>query len=283
MKPKTLRSAGNWRTPVTTMALALVAVVAPSPAASAADAGISIVGGDSTASVVCGNVAAAKELAARRGVVLQRSNCTADSAGGDVALQDVEIYISAAARTASPTNAAVAALASGASPHRTATDVCKKVSTRGTSGAQRNICWGKGFGGQARLAGTVVGVTHHADGRVTKRTFSASSLPVNQGSASANCANVVAELQNQQDTCTSSGAGALFSMRNVTVVQRRSDGSSVTRTNINVTVRGGKATSTTYCFNVTDGAGRVVQINHCKGTATGGDVTLANVTIHTTA
>jgi hypothetical protein len=48
-----------------------------------------------------------------------------------------------------------------------------------------------------------------------------------------------------------------------------------------VTVRGGKATSNTYCFNVTDSAGRVVQINRCKGTASGGDVTLSNVTIHT--
>jgi hypothetical protein len=271
--------------PLTVLTLSLVIIAGAPTAASAAAGGISIIGGDATASVVCGNVAAARDLADRRGIVLQKSDCTADSAGGDVALQDVDIYISAAARTASRTNAALADLVAAASQPRVAVDVCKKTNSSlvKTQAIQRNICWGKGSGGRAQVKGAVVGVVQRADGTVTRRTFSAATLPLDTGSATANCANVVAQLQNQQDNCTSSGAGASFTLRDVTVIQHLTDGSSTTKRDIDVTVRGGTATSNTYCFNVTDGAGRVVQINHCKGTATGGDVTLSNVTVHTTA
>lgn len=270
---------------VLALSLAVVAGAAPTTA-SAAAGGISIVGGDATASVVCGNVAAAKDLAARRGIVLQKSDCTADSAGGNVALENVDIFISAAARSASRTNAALADLASGASsPARAATDVCKpiKSSPSRTPVVQRNICWGKGLGGRAQVKGAVVGLVQHADGTVTRRTFSAASLPHDPGSATASCTNIVSQPERQQDNCSSSGGGASFLLRDVTVVEHRRDGSSTTKQNIDVTVRGGKATSNTYCFNVADGSGRVVQINHCTGTATGGDVTLSNVTVHTTA
>jgi hypothetical protein len=270
----------------TVLALSLVLVGGASTTASAAAGSISIIGGDATASVVCGNVAAAKDLATRRGIALQKSDCTANSAGGDVTLRNVDIFISRAARSASPMNAALADLASGASQARVVTDVCKPIKSspsKTTQVVQRNICWGKGSGGRAEVKGAVVGVVQHADGTVTRRTFSAASLPHDPGSATAKCANVVAQPEHQQDNCTSSGGGASFLLRNVTVVEHRPDGSSQTRPNIDVTVRGGKATSDTYCFNVTDGSGRVVQINHCTGTATGGDVTLSDVTIHTTA
>jgi hypothetical protein len=280
---RTLGSAMKMHVPLTVLTISLVGVAAAPTTASAAAADISIVGGNATASVVCGNVAAAKDLAGRRGIVLQRSDCTADSAGGDVALENVDIFISAAARSASRMNAALADLASGASQDRVAIDVCKPVnsSSATTRAVQRNICWGKGSGGRAQVKGAVVGVVQHADGTVTRRTFSAATLPLDEGSATADCTNVVAQPERQQDNCTSSGGGADFSLRRVTVVQHRPDGSSTTRPNIDVTVRGGKATSNTYCFNVTDSAGRVVQINRCKGTASGGDVTLSNVTIHT--
>ena len=46
-------------------------------------------------------------------------------------------------------------------------------------------------------------------------------------------------------------------------------------------VRGGTAQAAVYCFNVTDGSGRVVQINICNADAQGGEATLRNVTFHT--
>jgi hypothetical protein len=283
---RTLSSALKRHVFPTVLALSLAVVAGAAPTtASAAAGGISIIGGDAAASVVCGNVAAAKDLAVQRGIVLQKSDCTADSAGGNVALENVDIFISAAARSASRMNAALADLASGATSARVATDVCKpiKSSPSRSQVVQRNICWGKGFGGRAQVKGAVVGLVQHPDGTVTRRTFSAASLPHDPGSATANCTNIVGQPEHQQDRCSSSGGGASFLLRDVTVVEHRSDGSSKTKPNIDVTVRGGRATSNTYCFNVADGSGRIVQVNHCTGTATGGNVTLSNVTVHTTA
>ena len=265
----------------------LAAGVATAPAA-AADAGISIVGGDSSAKVVCGNAAAAKQLAAARHVPLQRNNCAANASGGDVSLSDVDIYISAAARTASPDNAALAALAEGSAlGARTAVDVCRPVLQRSAPGGaagravQRNVCSTRADAGRAHTDDTVVGVVEHADGTTTRRTFSAAGLPTLDGSATARCTNLDARLLSQADTCTSTGTGGSLQLRGVTVVDHRA-GTATTRRNIDVTVRGGRATSELYCYNVVDGSGKVVQINICRGRAAGGDITLRNVSVHVT-
>lgn len=270
---------------VLTLPLLLAGGVAAAPSATA-DADITIVGGDAAAKIVCGNVATAKALAAQRGIALQRNDCDASSSGGNVLLSDVDILISAAARTASPDNAVLAALVEGTAPAtaRVAADVCKPLRPRTGADAsgravQRNICWVKGEGGRAKSSDTVVGVVTHPDGTTSRRTFSAARLPTLDGIATARCTNVNAQLVDQADACTSTGTGGSLQLRGVTVVQHLADGSMTTRKNIAVTVRGGAASSELYCFNVVDGAGKVVQINLCRGTATGGDVTLRNVKV----
>jgi len=257
-------------------------LLVPPASAAAADADIKIIGGNSNASIVCGNVAAAEDLARRKGIPRQRNDCTADSHGGAVDLANVDIYISAGARLANSTNRALADLVAGTAANRVAVDTCKPFRNSATVEAiQRNICVAKGYGGQGNVTGSIIGVVRHPDGTESRRTVAAARLPVVDGAATAECVNVVSKPQDQQDECTSSGAGASLALTGVTVVEHKPDGSSTVRRNIDLTVRGGTASSKTYCFNVVDGAGQVVQVNVCRGAATGGDVTLSNVKVIT--
>lgn len=242
--------------------------------AKAADADLRVIGGSATSAIVCGNVAVAQDLARQRGIVIQKSKCSAKATGGSVTLKNVDIYASAA-QLSEPANPVLRALV-GTAVVGVAEDTCQNH----RAGANLNECWALGRGGRLTLKKVTL-VQHQAGGVTTTRTVDNAVVPLGDGSASARCTNVVNHPLNQRDDCSSTGVGASWSMTGVDAVIRNADGSTSTRRGITVEVKGGAATASVYCFNVTDGSGRVVQINICDGDARGGDATLQNVTIHT--
>jgi len=259
----------------------LVAVVAPATPA-AADADLRILGGNASAAVVCGNVAAASDLAHQRGIPIQRNNCSAKGTGGDVTLQDVDIFVSSSAAALNRGNPVLAALAA-ATPPDIAQDKCDNHRPGPGPGKQLNKCFTLARSGVVKL-NNVTQVVRHSDGRTTTRTIESAALPPgNSGTASAVCTNVVNDPLNQRDDCNGNATGGFWTMRGVDVVEHHPDGSTSTRHRVTVDVRGGTANANVFCFNVTDGSGRVIQINVCDSNAKGGDATLHNVTFHTSA
>jgi len=253
---------------------------APTTSVAAADADLRIIGGDANSAVVCGNVAAAVDLAHQRGIAIQKSRCTAGAAGGSVTLQNVDIYVSGAALVHNHDNPVLAALTTGTTPG-VVTDDCNNHRPAPGPGKQLNKCWSVARGGKVKLNNVTL-VDQRADGRTVTRTIQDGSVPPGDGgSAAASCVNIVNDPLNQRDDCTGSGAGGAWSMRGVDVVIHNPDGSTSTRRGITVEVRGGTANASTYCFNVTDGSGHVVQINICNADTQGGEATLRNITFHT--
>ncbi|GAA2515230.1 hypothetical protein GCM10010201_09380 [Pilimelia columellifera subsp. columellifera] len=249
----------------------LVITAGTAAVAQAADANIRIVGGNGAAEVVCGNVAVAQQLANKRRIPMQANRCTANSAGGSVELANVEIYVKAAARAANQGNRVLAALDAAAAG--TANDQCARYRA---SNQQSNRCLAEGHSGNTNLSG-VTHVYRDAQGSVKRRTLDdlvlgASSLPA----PTAACRNVVTDAVNQQDDCVSTGGAPSWSL---TGVDARVGGA--LRQNINIEIRGGSARSYIYCFNYTDGTGKVRQLNVCDARARAGDITLRNVVIHT--
>jgi hypothetical protein len=264
-------SAARRRGALLAAALATAAAVntVAVPAAHA-DTDIVITGGGSTAKVVCGNVAAAETYARRHGLRIQRTNCKAEADGGNVALSDVEVHVRSGARSRNSDNELLRALQG-----RSATDTCDRRRPRGP-GIQLNRCWGTGRGGDLVLQ-NVRHVNHQRDGRSHSRTIAAGRIDgLDLGEARAACRAVRVAGIDQQDDCIAEATAASWRLSGVDVVERGGN----TRRNINIDVRGGRAEATIHCFNVADG-GRVIQLNVCSSEASGGDVTLRNVTIHT--
>ncbi|MBP2323523.1 hypothetical protein JOF56_003908 [Kibdelosporangium banguiense] len=248
--------------------------------AAAGDADIRIVGGDASSAMVCGNVAAAQDLARQRGIAIQRTKCTARAVAGNVVLENVDIYVRSAA-PASGDDAVLAAFGTNKAPG-VAQANCNDHRPPDPGGRQLNKCWAIAHGGQLLLENVKL-VNHHSDGSISSRSVTGMALPAGNGTADAFCANIVSDPLNQRDDCGGTGAGAAWSMRGVDVVIHNPDGTSSTRRGITIEVRGGDANATIHCFNVTDGKGRVIQINVCNADVHGGEATLRNVTIHSTA
>jgi hypothetical protein len=275
------------------LAIATLAVTAgllagtPSGAAASGDANIVIRGGDALSQIVCGNVAAAQTLANQRHIVLQRSHCAAAATGGSVTLENVDIYVSRSAAARNRGNPVLAALTGGVPTHGTMTaDAANCTDGRPPppGNVQVNNCWAVAHGGRLVMR-NVHSVNRSSDGRTTVRSVAALTLPIRavsdgDGGASAYCHNIVTDPLSQRDDCAGVGGAAGWSLRGVDVVLHNPDGSTSTRHGINIDISGGQATANIYCFNVTDGSGRVVQINVCSANAQGGDATLHNVTIH---
>lgn len=257
------------------LGVAAVSSVAFALPASAAGAGtdISIRGGNALAEVVCGNVAAAGALAAQRGFLLQRNNCSATAPGGAATLENVKITINRAAMRASEDARRLAAAALDTSA-TVAFGTCRHLP--GTASNQRNICSARAQGGRVILD-TVTFVVHHADGTQTVTRRPTVVLPSQTGTATADCVNVDSQVFDQRDDCRTLGIGGSLALRNVDVV----DQSGTTHRDVNVTVKGGDGTANTFCFNVEDTAGHILQINVCRSQGTGGDVHLRNVQIDT--
>jgi hypothetical protein len=256
------------------MASAVGAVGWPDTAAAAS--AIVITGGDSSADVVCGNVALAQQQAQRRGARLQRNNCTAQATGGNVTLSDVNIYLSSAAASR-----AITELTDSRSRQTRANcDVAGRVPG---GGIQVNHCWGTARGGPIGLE-NVSQVTHGRDGRTTTRRIASESSPPRRApQTQASCANVVAVGVDQRDDCTGRADGASWGVRGVDVERLGSDGSRTMQRGVDVILRGGTANASISCYNTTDSSGRVFQVNRCSAQADGGAVVLHNVTFHISA
>ena len=244
----------------------------------ASNGDIRLVGGAGSGQVVCGNVADAQTLARQRGIPIQRSNCTANGTGGTVTLNHVDITISAAARARSRGNAMLAGLASGAAPGY-ALATCGGGNHGRSSAIQLNQCLAIGRGGRVQFDNLNV-VDQQASGKVSARSFGSVVLPTDNGDANANCTNRNSDQLARRDDCVGTGTGGTLNLRGVDVTLHNSDGTVTTRHNINVLVQGGNASADVYCFNVTDGSARVVQINICRANAQGGDARLNDVTVH---
>jgi hypothetical protein len=264
------RRRARWAVAAVTLVMAggIVEVGSANPAAAATS--LAITGGDSTAETVCGNVAVAQEYARRRGIRLQRNNCTALATGGSVTLSDVNIYLSASA--ASRAISEITQIRS-----RQTRDLCDTNRRSPGRGFQINICSGTARSGTIAL-NNVTQVVHARDGQTSTRRIAAESGPPrNIPPISARCANVNAEGIDQQDDCTGDGSGASWAVRGVDVEHR---GSGVWQRGVDVVLRGGRAVATVRCFNTTDGSGRVFQINRCYAVAEGGTISLNNVAFH---
>lgn len=266
------------------LAIATVAVMAgllagtPGRAAASGDANIVIHGGDGLAQIVCGNVADAQTLANQRHILLQRTHCSANASGGDVTLNNVDIYVSRSARARNRGNPLLAALARSVSDADAAN--CDDNRPPPPSSVQINQCWAVAHGGRLQLHNVQL-VNRGSDGRVTSRVVNGVALSNGDGGASAYCHNIVSDPHSQRDDCAGVGGAASWSMHGVDVVVHNPDGSTSTRYGINIDISGGQGTAYIYCFNVVDGSGRVIQVNVCSARAQGGDVSLHNVTIHT--
>jgi hypothetical protein len=258
----------------------LLLVVGLAPPAAAAAADLRAIGGNASSAIVCGNVAAAQQLAQQRKLTIQKSNCVAKSAAGNALLQNVDIYVSSAARKLHDNDPVLATLEAGMPPG-VAQDRCENHRPNPGPGKQINKCWALARGGKVILNNVQL-VNRRSDGSIMTRTIDSAAVPPgNGGTASAACANIVNDPLNQRDDCTGSGAGGAWSMSGVDVVVRNPDGTTSTRNGITVEVRGGNATAAMHCFNVKADSGGVVQINVCNADALGGDATLRNVTFHT--
>ena len=161
---------------VTIMATgALVAGSARPTVAAAADADLRVIGGNASSAIVCGNVAAAQDLARQRGIVLQKNNCTAKAAGGGVMLQNVDIYISGAARVLNRDNPVLAALAAP-TPPGVAQDKCENHRPSPGPGKQINKCWVLAQGGKVNLNNVRL-VDQQDDASTVTRTIDNAAVP----------------------------------------------------------------------------------------------------------
>jgi len=248
---------------------AIATVAGGLPAYAAAGADIRIAGGDSRAATVCGNEASGLDFARQNGIPIQRNDCTATATGGTATLSDVVISISDAAMRRSPGAEALESLRPGNSP--AAIETCDPGRARIPGVVQLNMCRATARNGRLRLENVTM-----VDGP-SRRRIARLAIPMGD-EPTAECVNRVAQRLRQRDDCSGTTNRTLFDLRGVDVT---SSGSSSPRRNINITVQGGRADASIYCFNVTDGSGNVVQVNKCNAEGFGGDVVLRNVTILT--
>jgi hypothetical protein len=265
---------------------AITTLTMGAPAAHAAitpqDTDIRVIGGAANAAIICGNIASADDLGRRRGIPVQKSKCTAKAVGGSVLLENVDIIVAQGALAAHANDPVLAALGVVPQVAGVAQDNCNLHQRPPGPGVQLNKCLALAHGGRLNLNGVSL-VSHQPDGTVSTRTVDNQTVvvPLADGGASAACSNIVSDPLEQRDDCTGVGGGAAWSMSGVDAVIHNANGTTTTRHGITVEVRGGAARSDIFCFNITDGQGRVIQVNVCKADSQGGDATLRNVTIQT--
>jgi hypothetical protein len=241
-------------------------------AAASSGASIDLRGGDATASLVCGNVADAQSYADANNLTIQQNDCHPEATGGDIELSDVQITIKADAVHASEDNESLATLAaSGGNATAQATCVGKGVKPR--DGAVRNHCWSRAKGGRLELDN--VTLVNHRAGRETRRLVRSLFMRGTEGKVGSNCGRQDPAGHDSRDSCVARGIGGSVDLRSVDV--RRHDGS--VSTNVRVSVRGGNADASVYCFNFVRPGTQVRQGNTCSAVSQGGRATLRNVRI----
>jgi hypothetical protein len=260
----------------TIVAVGLLAVPvhakAPSPVA-AAGTGIDLRGGDASAKMVCGNVADAQEYADAHGVAIQRNNCHPKATGGNIELRDVTILIRQEDVHASADNEALAELAVSGG-EATSDTSCVNAAVAQAAASARNHCWSRARGGRLELK-DVTFVSHKGSGE-TRKLVKSLFMRGSDGNVKTKCGRQAPTGQDPRDECGADGVGGSMDLRNVDVT--RADGT--VSTNVRVSVRGGNAFASVFCFNYVRAGTNARQGNVCSSTSRGGDAYLRNVTIH---
>jgi hypothetical protein len=246
-------------------------VVHPMEAASTG-ASIDLRGGDATASLVCGNVADAQSYADANNLTIQQNDCHSEATGGDIELSDVQITITGDAVHASDDNESLAELAASGG-NATAQATCVGKGVKHHDGAVRNHCWSRSKGGRLELEN--VTLVNHRAGRETRRLVRSLFMRGTEGKVGSNCGRQDPAGRDSRDSCVARGIGGSVDLRSVDV--RRHDGS--VSTNVHVSVRGGNADASVYCFNFVRPGTQVRQGNTCSAVSQGGAATLRNVRI----
>jgi len=260
-------------------ALALVCLAGPPAQASthasaraAAGTSIDLRGGDASASLVCGNVADAQAYADAHQLAIQQNNCQSEATGGDIALHDVRITISAAAAHASDDNESLIQLAASGGD-ATSQATCTGSAARSDHGSVRNHCWSRARGGRLELH-NVTFVSHRA-GHATHKLIRSLFMRGTEGRVGSNCGQQRPAGHDPRDSCVAQGIGGSVDLRSVDVT--RGDGS--VSTGVRVFVRGGNADASVYCFNYVNPRTQARQGNNCSAVSRGGRAILDNVTI----
>jgi hypothetical protein len=265
--------------------LALVCLAGPpaqattyATARAEAGASIDLRGGDASASLVCGNVVDAQAYADAHQLAIQQNNCQSSATGGDIALTDVRITISAAAAHASDDNQSLIELAASggdATSQATCSASAARSNDHGSDdhGSVRNHCWSRAKGGRLELRNVTL-VSHKA-GRATRKLVRDLFMRGTEGRVGSNCGQQRPAGHDSRDNCVAQGIGGSVDLRSVDV--RRGDGS--VSTGVRVYVSGGNADASVYCFNYVNPRTQARQSNNCSAVSHGGKAILQNVTI----
>jgi hypothetical protein len=258
--------------------VAAVGLAAPAPTASAgpgaraaATTSIDLHGGDASASVVCGNVADAVAYAQSHGLARQQNDCHPEAVGGDVELHDVQIVIRAEDVHASADNTSLAELAA-AGGAATSSATCSS-STASAAKAARNRCWSRATGGRLELRDVVL-VSHKA-GKQSRKQVRSLFMRGTDGRVGTGCGAQPTPRQDERDDCTARGVGGSIDLRSVDVTA--ADGS--TSADVRVSVRGGDASSSVYCYSWVKAGTSAPRGNTCSATSRGGRATLRHVRV----
>jgi hypothetical protein len=261
----------------TTTVMALGLVVPPVGAgarAAAATAGIDLRGGDASSSMVCGNVADAQDYADSHHLAIQRNNCHPKATGGDIALVDVSIVIQAEDVHASEDNEALSELAASGGEATSDTTCVNSAAAERRGGSVQNRCWARARGGRLDLD-NVTFVSHKA-GKETRKLVRGLFMRGSDGNVRTRCGRQTPAGEDAREQCGAEGVGGSMDLRGVDVTE--ADGS--VKTNVRVSVRGGNASASVFCFNYVRPGTDARQRNVCSSTSRGGNATLRNVTIH---
>jgi hypothetical protein len=264
-------------TTVVAMGLLAAPVQANAPRSVAAAAtGIDLRGGDATASMVCGNVADAQDYANAHGLVIQRNNCHPKATGGNIELSNVTIVIHAEDVHASEDNESLSELAVSGG-EATAETTCVNSAARmddDDDDSARNRCWSRAKGGRLELED--VTFVNHKAGKESRKKVKDMFMRGTDGNVKTSCGRQTPSGQDARDQCGAQGVGGSMDLRGVDVTT--ADGTA--STNVRVSVRGGNAFASVFCFNYVRPGTRARQSNVCSSTSRGGTATLRNVTVH---
>jgi hypothetical protein len=233
--------------------------------------------------LVCGNVADAQDYANSHGLVIQRNNCHPKATGGNIELTNVTIVIHAEDVHASEDNESLSELAVSGG-EATAETTCVNSAARHARATKhdddddgdsvRNRCWSRAKGGRLELED--VTFINHKAGKETRKQVKDMFMRGTDGNVKTNCGRQTPSGQDAREQCGAQGVGGSMDLRNVDVTA--ADGT--VSTNVRVSVRGGNAFASVYCFNYVRPNSRARQSNVCSSTSRGGTATLRNVTIH---
>jgi hypothetical protein len=267
-------------TTVVAMGLLAAPVQAKAPrSVAAAGTGIDLRGGDASASLVCGNVADAQGYADAHGLVIQRNNCHPKARGGNIELSNVTIVIHADDVHASEDNESLSELAvSGGEATAETTCVNSAAAARKDDDdddeSVRNRCWSRAKGGRLELDD--VTFVNHKAGKETRKKVKDMFMRGTEGNVKTTCGRQAPSGQDAREQCGAQGVGGSMDLRGVDVTA--ADGT--VSSNVRVSVRGGNAFASVFCFNYVRPGTKARQSNVCSSTSHGGTATLRNVTIH---